>query len=342
MVRAIAVLCVVMAVGLATQVWGATATEPARGDALASAQQAYEQNVALGRSLNGGGATEAQAAEAERLFEAALSGAQAEVRANPRSAEAHLLAGMVQCMGYRAVSVAAGEGEAGAMVRALRAGGSQCEEGLAEIRAAMRLAPTRPEYGLDYVRALQACGKVDDGRKEAEGLWDRRAGMSGEQCARCALELADLAGQSGDQAGEATWLRRRLDYAPHDMAMATRLIGVMATQPGVAWLPYTTGKELAAREKKPMVIVVVSDQCGWCRKLEQETLTNARVVACCKDCVCSQVTVEDEPGFARALGVRSFPQTIVVSASGNETGRIMGYVAADRYVIELQRALQIE
>jgi hypothetical protein len=342
MVRAMAVLLVAMVAGLAVAVDGTAAPGLAEADALAQARQAYEQNLALGRSLNGGAATEEQAAEAERLFQAALAGAQAEVRADPRSGEAHLLAGMVQCTGYRAVSVASGEGEAEATITVLRAGGSQCEEGLAEIRAAMRLAPTRPEYGLDYTRALQACGRVDEGRKEAQGLWDRRTGMSGEQCARCALELADLAAQNGDKAGEATWLRRRLDYAPHDMATASRLIGVMAGQPQAAWLPYTTGKELAAREKKPMIIVVVSNQCAWCRKLEQETLTNARVVACCKECVCSQVTVEDEPGFARALGVRSFPQTIVVSASGNETGRILGYVYADRYAAELDRLRQIE
>ena len=340
MVRAMAVLLVAMVAGLGVAVDGTAAPGPAEADALAPAQQAYEQNLALGRSLDGGAATEEQAAEAERLFEAALSGAQAEVRADPRSGEAHVLAGMVLCTGYRSVSVA--KGEAGGTITVLRAGGSQCEEGLAEIRAAMRLAPTRPEYGLDYARALQACGKPDDGRREALALWDRRGGMSGEQCAECALVLADLAGQSGDKGGEAGWLRRRLDFAPHDMAMATRLIGAMAGQPQAAWLPYTTGKELAAREKKPMIIVVVSSQCGWCRKLEQETLTNARVVACCKDCVCSQVTVEDEPGFARALGVRSFPQTIVVSASGNETGRIMGYVAADRYLAELDRLRQIE
>jgi len=245
----------------------------------------------------------------------------------------------VLCMGYRAVSVPAQGGEAGETVTALRAGGTQCEEGLAELRAAIRLAPGNARYGLDYARALGACGRREECRKEALALWEARRSMSGEQCAECAGVMAEAAGKSGNREEEADWLRQRLLYAPSDMETATRLVAVQESLSRIGWVPYWAGKELAAREKKPMVIVVVSRNCDWCRKLEAETLTSRKVVDFCKGCVCSQIVLEDQPETARSLGVRSFPQTIVLDAKGEEVGRIFGYVAADRYLAQVQGPL---
>ena len=47
----------------------------------------------------------------------------------------------------------------------------------------------------------------------------------------------------------------------------------------VNWQPnYNTAKEEAKKSEKPMLVILVSHTCRWCRKLENRTLQNPKVV----------------------------------------------------------------
>jgi len=47
----------------------------------------------------------------------------------------------------------------------------------------------------------------------------------------------------------------------------------------INWQPnYSTAKEVAKKNGRPMLIVLVSHTCRWCRKLENRTLQNPKVV----------------------------------------------------------------
>ena len=47
----------------------------------------------------------------------------------------------------------------------------------------------------------------------------------------------------------------------------------------INWQPnYTTAKAIAQKSGKPMLVILVSHTCRWCRKLENRTLQNPKVV----------------------------------------------------------------
>ena len=47
----------------------------------------------------------------------------------------------------------------------------------------------------------------------------------------------------------------------------------------VNWQPnYNTAKEEAKKSGKPMLVILVSHTCRWCRKLENRTLQNPKIV----------------------------------------------------------------
>lgn len=338
----VAVLTLCLA--LTMQAAWAEPIEPA-GD-LAAAQEAYRLNLALGESLAGRPATPEQAAEAERLSREGLVQARAFMARNPRSAEAHRLAGLLLCLAYKPVSVPADQeaAEAGAEPRAaeitvlVRGGAKDCEEGLAEFRAALRL-DKKPEYYLDYAEALFVCKDVNACQEQAMALWDHRAAMSNVQCARCACLLAECAKRNGQADAEMRWLGEAVKYNPEDEPARQRFADLMAAQPTIVWLTYEAGKALAASEKKPMLIDFTASWCGWCRKLEKDVFPNSQVVSLCRRFVCIRVDGDERRDLMAAYRVNGLPTAIILDHTGRELHRIVGYRPAADYVSELRQAL---
>ncbi len=321
-----------------------TASAPA---APAAAAQAYERNIALGESLGGEPATPAQAEEAARLFQEALAGARARLAQEPRSAEAHRMVGMVLCTAYRPTTAPAGEAPAEgggeppreAVSILVQGGGKDCEEGLAELRAALHLEPTNPDYPLDYAEALAACHMPAACEEQALSLWERRPTMSNLQCARCARLLAGCAQRSDQAQAEIRWLREVVKYDPQDTEAARRLARLAAGQPQIVWMSYEDGKALAEAEQKPMLVTFETKWCGWCRRLEKNVFTQEVVVDCSREFACIQVDAEERRDLAAALKVDTFPTAVVLDHRGRELGRIVGYRPAKWYVAELRAAL---
>jgi thiol-disulfide isomerase/thioredoxin len=332
-------------VATAAPTW-ATAQESAAE--LVEAREAYEQNVALGRSLEGRPASAEETAEAERLFQEGLGKAREYASLHPRSAEAHRMAGIFLCMAYRPVSVpadpapeeASADDSEPAMETVLRRGGAKdCEEGLAELRAALRLEKNRLDYFLDYAEALYACEDIGGCQEQALSLWDHRSSMSNSQCARCACLLADCASRQNQPDAEMRWLQEAVRYDPQHEDAGQRLADIVAAQPRIAWLSYEAGKALAANEKKPMLIDFSTSWCGWCRKMESNVFPNPEVISFCRQFVCIKVDGDQRKDLTSAYGVDGYPTTVVLDHTGRELHRIVGYRPSARYLEELRRAV---
>jgi len=317
---------------------------------LAAAEHAYAQNLALGDALGGRPAETEQAAEAERLFREALAEARACIAANARSAEAHHLAGLVLCTAYRPVAVPfedasdreLAEDERDMVVFLRRGAATGCEEGLTEMRTALRLKPADPEYHLDYAEALSTCNALARCEEQALALWDGRPTMANLQCARCACLLADCARRRSEPDVEIRWLREAARYNPQDTQVAQRLAALAAAQPRILWLSYDAGKALAESAQKPMLIDFTAELCGWCRRLERDVFSRADVVACSKRFVCIKVDETDRRDLVAAFNVQAYPTAVVLDHTGRELHRITGYRPAAQYVAGLQTVLPPE
>lgn len=101
--------------------------------------------------------------------------------------------------------------------------------------------------------------------------------------------------------------------------------------PGVAFVSGSFDEALArARSEKRLVLVdVYTDWCGWCKKLDKEVFSDARVAAAARDLVAVRVNAEDGgEKVAERYEVNGFPTILFVDGSGTVVKRIEGYVDA--------------
>lgn len=113
---------------------------------------------------------------------------------------------------------------------------------------------------------------------------------------------------------------------------------------GVAFASGSFDDTLArARTEKRIVLVdVYTDWCGWCKKLDREVFSDARVATASKSLLAVRVNAEKGgEKVAERYDVQGYPTILFVDGSGNVVKRIDGYVDADellRILAALPRA----
>ncbi len=96
----------------------------------------------------------------------------------------------------------------------------------------------------------------------------------------------------------------------------------------------------AEESGRPVLLVLGGKRCSWCRKLEKDTLADAKVSALIRDSfVPLHVNAEDQPDLAEVLAVESYPTTIVLTPGGNVVSSTPGYLPAVKYRKALQQSL---
>jgi thiol:disulfide interchange protein len=96
----------------------------------------------------------------------------------------------------------------------------------------------------------------------------------------------------------------------------------------------------AEESGRPVLLVLGGKRCSWCRKLEKDTLADAKVSALIRDSfVPLHVNAEDQPDLAEVLAVESYPTTIVLTADGGLVSSTPGYLPAVKYRKALQQSL---
>ncbi len=89
----------------------------------------------------------------------------------------------------------------------------------------------------------------------------------------------------------------------------------------------------AKKEKKNLMLLVTSETCRWCKKLENTTLIDKEVVQRLqKDYVVVQLT-RDEDNYPKVLKVASVPATFFLDAKGKPIiKQVIGYWSAEDYL----------
>lgn len=317
---------------------------------LAKAREAYQRNIALGEPLDGEPATQEQATEAEELIQEGLDCCRAYLKTDSRLAEAHRLAGVLLCLTYRPAEVRTittdeetGELREGTIIVLRRGSKNDAEEGLAELRAALRLARNNADYQLDYAEALQVCGRCEECAEQATAIWERRSSLSGDQGSRAAALLAEAMSSLDRPGREAHWLREALLIDPANASAAHRLAELgPALHAGIAWEPYEAGMAIAGYERRPAFIDFSASWCGWCEKLEREVFSRRDAIALSREFACIKVDGDRRRDLVRSYRVEGYPTAVFLDANGREVHRIVGYRPADQYLAEMGKALPPE
>jgi thiol:disulfide interchange protein len=104
---------------------------------------------------------------------------------------------------------------------------------------------------------------------------------------------------------------------------------------------YEAALARAAKLKRPVMVDFYTDWCGWCRRLDDTTLADGRVRRALEHFVLVKLDAEKEGSSAADhFGVRAYPTIVFLDASGNEVGRIPGYLEADGFLQEVEAVLK--
>jgi thiol:disulfide interchange protein len=95
-----------------------------------------------------------------------------------------------------------------------------------------------------------------------------------------------------------------------------------------------------AKAKKTNQLVLVdfyADWCGWCKKLDQDTYRNSRVVTLMKQFVPVKLNAEKAGrAAAQKYGVEGFPTIIVLNRNDEVVSQISGYMPPKQFGDHMQ------
>ena len=102
---------------------------------------------------------------------------------------------------------------------------------------------------------------------------------------------------------------------------------------------YNTARKEAQEKGRPLLVVIGTDECFYCRKLEKNTFTDPVVAAqLVGDFVPLKIDANREPTLAKALKVQVYPTMVLAGPDGKIHAFIEGYLDADRFAEHLKRA----
>ena len=118
------------------------------------------------------------------------------------------------------------------------------------------------------------------------------------------------------------------------------LLASAAMADTVKWLSdYDKAVAQAKSEKKIVMVDVYTDWCGWCKKLDKDVYSNAKVSEkLSKDFVAVKINPEKSAQnrqLANKFGTRGYPHIVFVNADGKKISEVGGYIPADKFASKL-------
>jgi protein disulfide-isomerase len=101
-----------------------------------------------------------------------------------------------------------------------------------------------------------------------------------------------------------------------------------------------TAQELSLKHGRPLLIFVMTKNCGFCTKMEQKTWSDEAVNQRLQTAfVPLRLDAEKHPELAAQLGVEGFPTTLIYGANRKLLGHFIGYAPPDRVLQTLDQLL---
>lgn len=107
----------------------------------------------------------------------------------------------------------------------------------------------------------------------------------------------------------------------------------------ITW--HHTLPEALATAKKDQNLVLAdfnAPWCGWCTKLDQDTLSNPKVQARLRDFTLVKIDTDQYPDIARHYNISGLPTTMILDAGGKVLHSQDGYMEPAQYLQFLAQA----
>ncbi|MCI0486983.1 MAG: thioredoxin family protein [Blastocatellia bacterium] len=95
--------------------------------------------------------------------------------------------------------------------------------------------------------------------------------------------------------------------------------------------------DMAKSDGKLVVVDVYTDWCGWCKKMDQVIYSDPLVVGLSRQQVFLKLDAEDGgqgQQFARRMGVRGYPTTMVLDGNGRKLKQVAGFIQSPQKFVD--------
>lgn len=122
-------------------------------------------------------------------------------------------------------------------------------------------------------------------------------------------------------------------------AVMSALPPAAAAAPAIAWHDFEEGRSLSLEERKPAMVDFSTSWCTWCKKMDEETFSDARVINRSEAMVCIKVDGDARGDLVAKYGVDGYPTTIFLNPDGSERHRVVGYKGPDAFLGDMDYVL---
>lgn len=96
----------------------------------------------------------------------------------------------------------------------------------------------------------------------------------------------------------------------------------------------------AQKENKPLMVLITSEQCRWCRKFEATTLQNDEIVGRINSRFTAVHVTRDKSVYPQNLSAKMVPMSYFLDRDGKVIYKIPGYWGVEDYNSVLDDALR--
>lgn len=109
----------------------------------------------------------------------------------------------------------------------------------------------------------------------------------------------------------------------------------------IAWHDtFAAAQAKAKKESKPMLVIITTEQCRWCRKLEATTLSDDEVISKINTYFTPVHVTRDKSVYPKTLTAKMVPMSYFLDGNGKVIYSIPGYWPTEDYQSILDDALR--
>ncbi len=102
---------------------------------------------------------------------------------------------------------------------------------------------------------------------------------------------------------------------------------------------YEQAQAKAKKESKPLMVLITSEQCRWCRKFEATTLQDENIVSKLNSKFVTVHVTRDKSIYPKTLSAKMVPMNYFLDANGKVIYSMPGYWASEDFQSILDDAL---